>query len=305
MAINFDDLRVFAAVARARGFREASRATGTSASGASEAVRRLEAELGVRLLNRTTRTVAPSEAGARLLARVGPALGEIETALDVVKSSRDHPAGTVRLNVPTIAARVVLPNIVPAFMAAYPDIRVEVTADDQLVDVLAAGYDAGIRYQETIEKDMIAVPIGPRTQCYALAASRAYLERHGRPDHPRKLLEHTCLRLRFAGRALVPWEFERDGEIIEVEPSGPLVVTLGNAADVLVAAAIAGTGILYLIEDWLRPHFESGALVPILERWWLRFSGPFLYYPSRRHMPAALRAFIDFVGSDRAPSKKS
>ena len=164
------------------------------------------------------------------------------------------------------------------------------------VDVFAAGCDAGIRYQETLEKDMIAVPIGPRAQCYALAASRAYIEQHGRPNHPRRLLDHACLRLRYAGGALVPWEFERDGETIEVEPTGPLVATLGNAADVLVAAAIAGNGILYLFEDWLRPHLESGALEPLLERWWLRFSGPFLYYPSRSHMPAALRAFIDFVG---------
>jgi DNA-binding transcriptional LysR family regulator len=303
MPISLDDVRVFAAVARAGGFREASRASGTSASGASEAVRRLEAEVGVRLLNRTTRSVAATEAGARLLERLGSALGEIEAALDVVKSSRDQPAGTVRLNVPTVAARLVLPKILPAFLAAYPDIRVEVTADDALVDVLAAGCDAGIRYQETLEKDMIAVPIGPRVQCYALAASRGYLERQGRPRHPRKLLEHACLRLRFASGALVPWEFERAGETIEVEPTGPLVATLGNAADVLVAAAIAGNGILYLFEDWLRPHLESGALEPILERWWLRFSGPFLYYPSRRHMPPALRAFIDFVGSGGAQPK--
>lgn len=301
MAINLDDVRVFSSVARAGGFREASRVSGTSASSASEAVRRLEAEVGVRLLNRTTRTVAPTEAGGRLLARLRPALDEIEAALDVVKSSRDQPAGTVRLNVPTIAARLVLPKLVPAFLAAYPDIRVEVTANDELVDVLAAGCDAGIRYQETLEKDMIAVPIGPRAQCYGLVASPAYLERHGRPRHPRRLLDHACLRLRFASGALVPWEFARDGETLEVDPSGPLVATLGNAADVLVAAAVAGNGILYLFEDWLRPHLESGALEPILERWWLRFSGPFLYYPSRRHMPAALRAFIDFIGRSENP----
>lgn len=299
MAIHLDDVRVFAAVARAGGFREASRASGTSASRASEAVRRLESEVGVRLLHRTTRTVAPTEAGARLLDRLGPALAEIESALDVVKSSRDQPAGTVRLNVPTVVARVVLPRIVPAFLAAYPDIRVEVAADDELVDVLAAGCDAGIRYQETLEKDMIAIPIGPREQRFALAASPTYLERRGRPGHPRKLLDHACLRVRFSGGALIPWEFERDGEAVKVEPTGPLVATLGNAADLLVAAAVAGGGILYLFEDWLRPHFESGALKPILERWWLRFPGPFLYYPSRRHMPAALRAFIDFVRNDR------
>lgn len=301
MAINLDDVRIFAAVARAGGFREASRVSGTSASSASEAVRRLEAEVRVRLLNRTTRTVTPTEAGARLLERLGPALGEIEAALDVVKSSHHHPAGTLRLNVPTVAARLVLPKIVPAFLAAYPDIRVDVTVEDELVDVLAAGCDAGIRYRETLEKDMIAVPIGPRAQRYALVASRAYLERHGRPRHPRKLLEHACLRLRFANGRLVPWQFEREGETIEVEPTGPLVATLGNAADVLIAAAIGGSGILYLFEDWLRPYLDSGALEPILERWWHSFSGPFLYCPNRHHMPAPLRAFIDFIGSDRAP----
>lgn len=295
MAVNFDDVRVFAAVARAGGFREAGRLSGTSASSASEAVRRLEAGLGVRLLHRTTRTVVPTEAGARLLARLSPALTEITSALDVVKGSRDQPAGTLRLNVPTVAARVVLPRIVPAFLAAYPDIRVDVSEEDQLVDIVAAGCDAGIRYEETLEKDMIAVPIGPREQRYALAASADYLERHGRPTHPRKLLDHACLRVRFSSGAPILWEFERDGEVLKVDPPGPLVASLGNASDLLVAAAIAGTGIVYLFEDWLRPHFESGALKPVLPRWWLRFSGPFLYYPSRRHMPAALRAFVDFI----------
>lgn len=299
MAINLDDLRVFAAVARAGGFRQASRASGTSASSASEAVRRLEAELGVRLLHRTTRTVAPTEAGAGLLDRLGPALAEIASALDVVRSARDRPAGTLRLNVPTVAARVVLPRILPAFLAAHPDIRVDVTVEDKRVDILAAGCDAGIRYEETLEKDMIAVPIGPREQRYALAASPGYLERHGRPNHPRKLLDHACLRVRFSSGAPVPWEFERDGEVLKVDPSGPLATNLGNAADLLVATAIAGGGILYLFEDWLEPHFESGALKPILERWWLRFSGPFLYYPSRRHVPAALRAFVDFIRANR------
>ncbi len=300
MTVNLDDVRVFAAVARAGGFREVSRVSGTSASAVSEAVRRLETELGVRLLHRTTRSVSPTEAGAALLDRLGPALAEIASALDVVKSSRDRPAGTLRLNVPIVAARLVLPKMLPPFLAAHPDIRVEVTAEDKLVDILAEGCDAGIRYEETLEKDMIAVPIGPRVQRFALAASPAYLERRGRPSHPRKLLEHACLRVRFPGGARIAWELERDGETLKLDPPGSLVGNLGNAADLLVAAAIEGTGILYLFEDWLKPHFESGALVPILERWWLRFPGPFLYYPSRRHMPAALRAFVDFIRSGRA-----
>jgi DNA-binding transcriptional LysR family regulator len=302
MPVNLDDLRVFSAVARARGFREAGRASGTSASGMSEAVRRLEAEVGVRLLHRSTRSVAPTEAGTRLLERLGPALTEIEAALDVVKSSRDQPAGTLRLNVPTVAAKIVLPRILPAFLSAYPDIRVEVKAEDQLVDILAAGCDAGIRYEETLEKDMIAVPIGPRQQRYALAASPAYIARRGRPNHPRKLLEHPCLRVRLPSGGPIAWEFERDGKVLNVEPSGPLVANLGNGTELLVAAAVEGSGIIYLFEDWLQPYFDSGALKPLLERWWLRFSGPFLYYPSRRHMPAALRVFVDFIraGNDKA-----
>jgi DNA-binding transcriptional LysR family regulator len=299
MALNLDDVRVFAAVARAGGFREASRTGGTSASSASEAVRRLEAELGVRLLHRTTRSVAPTEAGAGLLQRLGPALAEIGAALDVVKSSRDQPAGTLRLNVPVVAARLVLPRIVPPFLAAHPAIRVEVTADNKLVDILAAGCDAGIRYEETLEKDMIAVPIGPREQCLALAASSAYLERRGRPTHPRQLLDHACLGGRFSNGALCAWEFERDGEVVKVDPSGPLVGNLAGAMDLLIAAAIAGTGLVYSFEEWLSPHFESGTLKPVMERWWARFSGPFLYYPSRRHVPAALRAFVEFIRARR------
>lgn len=299
MSVDLEDVRVFAAVAKAGGFREASRASGTSASSASEAVRRLEAELGVRLLHRTTRSVAPTEAGARLLARLDPALGEIASALDVVKASHDRPAGTLRLNVPTVAARVVLPRILPAFLAAHPDVRVDVTADDALVDILAAGCDAGIRYEETLERDMIAVPIGPRQQRFALGGSPAYLERCGRPTHPRQLLDHACLRMRFAGRAPLPWVFERKGETVRVETDGPLVGNIGNAVDLLIEAAVAGTGLVHGFEEWLAPHFESGALVPVLERWWLRFPGPFLYYPSRKHMPAPLRAFVDFVRRKR------
>ncbi|MES0157390.1 LysR family transcriptional regulator [Mesorhizobium sp. M0018] len=295
MQIDLGDLNAFVAVARAKGFRDAARASGGSASGLSEAVRRLETQLGVRLLNRTTRSVVLTEAGEGLLARLGPALTEVESALDVVNGFRDRPAGTLRLNVPVSAARLVLPSIVSPFLAAYPGIRLEVISEESFVDVLAAGCDAGIRYEERLEQDMIAVPIGPRVQRFATAASPAYLDRHGRPQHPRDLLGHACLRGRFASRAMPPWEFERDGEVVRVDPTGPLLVTLGGATDLKVDAAIAGTGIISLFEDWLRPHFESGALEPLLEPWWQSFSGPFLYYPGRRLVPAPLRAFIDFI----------
>lgn len=295
MQAELADLDAFVAVARAGGFRDAARAAGVSASGLSEAVRRLEAKLGVRLLNRTTRSVAPTEAGARLLERLGPALSEVETALDVVNVFREKPAGTLKLNVPVSAARLVLPRIVPAFLAAYPDIRLDIVAEDSFVDVLAAGCDAGIRYDERLEQDMIAVPIGPRAQRFAAGAAPAYLERRGRPDHPRDLLGHSCLRSRFSSGSMTAWEFERDGEVVRVDPAGPLVVSAGTASEIAIAAAVAGLGIIHHFEDWLRPHLDSGALEPVLEPWWQQFSGPFLYYPGRRLVPAPLRAFIDFI----------
>jgi DNA-binding transcriptional LysR family regulator len=289
------DLNAFVAVARAGGFREAARIGGTSASGISEAVRRLEASLGVRLLNRTTRSVAPTEAGERLLDRLGPALREVDAALDVVNGFRDRPAGTLRLNVPVSVARLVLPAIVPGFMKAFPEIRLEVIAEDSFVDLLAAGCDAGIRYDERLEQDMVAVPIGPRVQRFATAAAPSYLAENGQPEHPRDLLDHRCLRGRFRSGAMNSWEFERDGEIVRVDPGGPLIVSPGGAIDLAIVVTIAGGGIIHLFEEWLRPHLQAGELVPVLESWWQPFSGPFLYYPGRRLVPAPLRAFIDFV----------
>lgn len=295
MKVDLSDLNAFLVVARAKGFRDGARANGSSASGLSAAVRRLEAQLGVRLLNRTTRSVFLTEAGKGLLERLDPVLVEVEAALDVVNRFRDRPAGTLRLNVPVSAVRLVLPAIVPSFLAAYPDIRMEVIAEESFVDVLAAGCDAGIRYGERLEQDMIAVPIGPRNQRFALGAAPAYLDRRGRPDHPRDLLTHSCLQGQFPSGAKMAWEFERDGEVVQVDATGPLIVSIGGGTDLLVDAAIAGTGIVPLFEDWLRPHFVSGALEPVLEPWWQRFPGPFLYYPGRRLVPAPLRAFIDFI----------
>ena len=297
MATDLQDLFAFLAVVQAKGFREGARASGTSASGLSEAVRRLETRLGVRLLNRTTRSVLPTEAGARLVERLVPALGEVEAALDVVNSFRDRPTGTLRLNVPATVARLVLPSIVTPFLKTYPEIRLEVIVEDSYVDMLAAGCDAGIRYDERLEQDMIAVPIGPRFQRFATAASPDYLNARGRPEHPRDLLAHACLRGQFASGAIPTWEFERDGEIVIVDPAGPLLVRLGAAVDLAVASAVDGLGVIHLFEEWLRPHLDSGALEPVLEPWWQTFTGPFLYYSGRRHLPAPLRAFVDFIRS--------
>ncbi|MHA0328656.1 LysR family transcriptional regulator [Sphingomonas parapaucimobilis] len=296
MKADLADLNAFLAVAQARGFRDAARTVGSSASTLSEAVRRLEARLGVRLLHRTTRSVVPTEAGTRLIERLAPALGEVEAALDVVNLFRDTPAGTLKLNVPVSAARLVLPAILPGFLAAYPDIQVEIMAEDILVDMVASGCDAGIRYDERLEQDMIAVPIGPRIQRFATAAAPGYLALRGRPAHPRDLLDHACLRGRFTSGALTsPWEFERSGEIVRIEPQGPLIASVSGAADLLVDIAVAGGGIIHLFEDWLRPVLASGALEPVLPDWWQSFSGPFLYYSGRRLVPPPLRAFVDYI----------
>lgn len=286
------DLDAFTAVARHRGFRHAAKLRGVSASTLSEAVRRLEARLGVRLLNRTTRSVTPTEAGARLLERLVPALGEVGAALDAVNSFRDSPTGTLRLNVPSIVARVVLPSLVEGFLKVHPGITVEVVAEDSFVDVLAGGFDAGVRYDERLEQDMIAVPIGPRVQRFVAAAAPAYLAVHGRPDHPRDLLGHACIRHRFSSGVALPWEFERDGEAVRISPAGPLIA---NTLELEIGAAVAGLGVIYSFEESLAPALAGGTLEPVLPDWWQRFSGPFLYYAGRRLMPAPLRSFVDFI----------
>lgn len=295
MAADTKDLIAFLAVVQAGGFREAARTGHGSASQLSEAVKRLESRLGVRLLHRSTRSVSATEAGQRLAERLTPALAEVQASLDVLDHYRDNPAGTLRLNVPANVARTVLPPIITPFLKRYPEIRLEVTVEDSFVDLLAAGGDAGIRYDERLAQDMIAVPIGPRTQRLVTAASPAYLQAHGRPEHPRDLLQHACLRGQFSGGAIPTWEFERDGDIVRVDPQGPLQVRQGAALDLAVQAAIDGLGIIHLFENWLRPHLDSGALLPVLEPWWQSFSGPYLYYSGRHQLPSPLRVFVDFI----------
>jgi DNA-binding transcriptional LysR family regulator len=228
----------------------------------------------------------------QLLERLAPALSEVSAAIDEVNKFRNSPAGTLRLNVPGIVAQLVLPPIVERFLKAHPGIVVEVSADDSFIDVLAAGFDAGVRYDERLEQDMIAVPIGPRVQRFAVAAAPAYLAAHGRPKHPKDLLTHACIRHRFQSGVTPPWEFERAGEIVRVTPSGPLIA---NTLELKLGAAVAGLGIVHSFEEYLVPPIARGELEPVLEDWWQSFSGPFLYYAGRRHLPSPLRAFIDFV----------
>ncbi|RYF48316.1 MAG: LysR family transcriptional regulator, partial [Cytophagaceae bacterium] len=277
MKVELKDLTAFVAVAQSGGFRDAARLTGVSASGLSEAMRRVEAQLGVRLLHRTTRSVTVTEAGRDLLDRLKPVLTELEIALDGVNSFRDKPAGTLKLNVSLAVARLILPKIVPPFLAAYPDVRLDLIVEENLIDVLAAGCDAGVRYDEHLEQDMIALPIGPRVQRFVAAASPAYLDQHGRPDHPLDLLEHACLRGRFPSGLMPLWDFERGEEKLQIDPHGPLIIQIGGGVELLIDAAVAGTGIIYLFEDWLAPYLEAGKLEAILEPWSTSFPGPFLY----------------------------
>jgi DNA-binding transcriptional LysR family regulator len=293
---DLQDLLAFAAVAGARSFRGAATRRGVSASALSAAVRRLEDRLGLRLLNRTTRSVAPTEAGARLLERLTPALSEVAAAIDSVNGFRDTPVGTLRLNVPTGVARLILPDVMARFMAAQPGIQVEVTAEDDFVDVLAKGYDAGIRYDERLELDMIAVPIGPRTDRFVAVAAPAYLDAHGRPSHPDELLTHSAIRHRFLHGVSHSWEFEREGRIVKVSPPARL---LTNSQELQRAAVLAGLGIAASFHGMYRDLIESGAVEEVLPGWSTPFSGPFLFYPGRRYMPGPLRAFVDFLREDQ------
>ncbi|MGU3412461.1 LysR family transcriptional regulator [Enterobacteriaceae bacterium C34A] len=289
------DLKAFAVVAHAGGFREAARLLQLSPSGLSDAVRRLETHLGVRLLHRTTRSVSPTEQGKQLLERIAPAFAELENALQTVTSSRDKPAGNLRLNVPVNATRLFLAPLLTPFLQRYPDISVEVIAETGVVDILAAGCDAGIRYEERLEQDTIAIPIGPREQRFATAAAPALLEKYGTPQHPDDLLKMPCIRGRFAKGNLERWTFQRGEEIRHIEPHGPLIYSGGTAVDLGVTMALEGIGVISLFEAWLQPHLDSGRLVPLLESWWQPFAGPYLYYSGRKLLPPPLRAFIDFV----------
>ena len=289
---NLSDVALFAAVVEAGGFRAAAQKRGMSASSLSDCMRRLESDLGLRLLNRTTRSVTPTSAGARLLERLRPALEEISAAFNDLDDESQRPVGTLKLNVPVPVARHLMPGLLERFLKRYPGVNVEVVMDNSFIDVIGAGYDAGVRYEESLARDMIAGPIGPRRQRFAAAAAPAYLDRHGTPEHPRDLAGHRLIGHRFESGKLAVWEFERDGDTFRVPPRGPL---LSSSQDLEVGAALAGTGIIYTFEEYLRAALADGRLRPVLEGWWQSFDGPYLYYTGRRHLPAPLRAFVDFL----------
>ena len=294
---SYDDLAVFLAVCNAGGFRTAARQLGLSPSSVSEAVTRVESQLGVPLLARTTRSVMPTEAGRALAARMAPLFAETRAALDDVAGPGQAVRGRLKLNVTGAVMVDILPPLIDRFILRHPAVRVEIEVDNRLVDITAAGCDAGIRYGEHLAQDVIAVPIGPRFQQLALAAAPAYLARRGTPAHPRDLLEHDCVRMRYSSGALTEWSFNKNGVAVTLDPPCKLVVGV-DAAAAAIGFACAGHGFVCTFKNWLDADFARGALVPVLPDWWLQFDGPQLYFPSRR-MTAPLRAFVDLVAEDR------
>ncbi|CAL1691373.1 HTH-type transcriptional regulator PgrR [Brevundimonas subvibrioides] len=295
-----DDLGVFLAVAETGGFRSAAKRLNLSPSTVSEKIGQLEARLGVPLLLRTTRSVRVTDAGAQLAGRITPLLNEARAALQDAASSRSEVRGLLRLNVTGAVMVDILPDLIERFVRGHPRVRVEIVVEDRLVDITAAGCDAGIRYGEHLAQDVIAVPIGPRIQRVALAASPAYLAGRDRPAQPADLLDHDCIRLRFSSGAMVRWELERGDQTVTVDPPGRL--TLGvDASAAAIDFARQGLGIVGTFENWLEPHLRSGDLVPVLPEWWPSFEGPWLYFSSR-FMSAPLRAFVDLVAEARAPA---
>lgn len=283
------EMSAFVAVAEQASFAKAARQLGVSRSTLSETIRNLEEKLGVRLLNRTTRSVALTEVGERLLAELRPALEGFQAAVDSIGAFRDQPTGRLRLTVPRPAAKQVLEPMVADFLHAHPAITLEVVTDSALTDIVRDRFDAGIRPGHRVEQDMIALRVGEDARA-TLVASPDYLARRGRPAAPGDLRGHNCIRQRFPGGVVNRWEFEKRGRSLEVLVSGSLITSDGDLA---VRAAQDGVGIARVPATFVEPHIESGRLEALLEDWRPRSVGFFLYYPSRRQTPPALQALIE------------
>lgn len=290
MRQNLNDLAAFAVIARTRSFTAAAAELGVSPSALSHAMRALEARLDLRLLARTTRSVALTEAGMALLGRLAPALAQIDEGLEALADWRDAPGGTVRVTTFHWIASTLLARKLPGFLGRHPGITVEVNVDDGLRDIVALGFDAGIRLGESVERDMIAVRIGPSLRM-AVVATPDYWSTHGRPRHPRDLLGHPCITYRNLGNgSLLPWDFEKDGKELRIQVRGPLAC---NSADLALAAVRAGCGVGWTEQEDVAEDLATGRLERVLDDWCQLYPGAFLFHPSRRQVPAPLRALID------------
>lgn len=282
----------FTRVAHHGSFTRAAAELEVSPSALSQTVRGLEAQLGMRLLNRTTRKVGLTEHGAQFLAQVRPALEMIGGAFDSLDDARQRPNGTLRINLARVTASIVVMPGLDEFRRRYPDLSLDLAIHDGFVDLIAGGFDAGIRLGESLAQDMVAVPVsGPMRMC--VVGSPDYFRRRGRPQTPGQLAGHECIRYRFVGSGVIaPWEFERDGQSLKIEPKGHLLV---NDGEVLIDAARQGLGLAYIFEAAVEDELRSGKLQRVLGDWCEPFPGFFLYYPSRAQMPLKLRVFIDFL----------
>lgn len=287
---SFHELEIFSTVARHRSFRKAAEERGVSPSALSHALRALEEKLGVRLLNRTTRSVLPTEAGARLLQTLEPAFQDVSLALQDLRAMQDTPTGSLRINMPRPAARL-LADRMARFVLQYPRVSLEVVTEERLIDIVAEGFDAGIRFGESVAADMVSVPVGA-SQRFAVVASPEYLSLHGVPEKPQDLMRHACIGRRFPSGRRYDWEFENAEALFTVAVSGPLVL---DDDDSMIRAAILGVGCAYVYEALVQQDIGQKRLQPLLRNW-MPGAEPFcLYYPSRRQMPLPLRVFIDFL----------
>lgn len=296
----FAEISVFAAIAEHKSFAKAAAQLGVSPSTLSHSLRSLEERLGVRLLNRTTRSVSPTDIGKRLLGRVRPALDELEAAVESLKAFRDKPAGHLRIIMPQLAGGLVMAPVLARFVAAYPEIVLEISTSPNLANIVSGDFDAGIRRGERVERDMIAVRVSGPVRM-AVVAAPAYLARHGAPVTPRDLRAHNCVRFRMPDGTIFPWQFAERDEPFEVAVSGSVIV---NDRDLVLRAALDGAGIAYMAAELIAPFTADGRLVVLLEEWTPPWSGLFLYYPSRRQIPMPLQVFADFLRANLARSEQ-
>jgi DNA-binding transcriptional LysR family regulator len=285
------ELSAFAEVATLRSFRKAAEVLELSPSTVSHLMRRLEQHMGVRLLNRTTRSVAPTQAGERLLARLRPALAELESALGEVDDFRGEATGRVRINAPEQGIRLLLRDVVPAFQKKFPQIELDLVTEGRFVDIVKEGFDAGVRLGGTIPQDMIALQLGGEARCIAVASPK-YLARRKRPQTPDDLLSHECIRVRLPNGKLFAWEFEKRGQSLAIDVPGTLTL---NQEGLMIEAALAGLGVAYVFESSVQGALRARRLISVLDEWCPAFPGAFLYYPGNSKLPAALRAFVDIL----------
>src|SRR3982751_851449 len=287
-----DGLLAFWKVAQHRGFSAAAAALEVSPSALSQAIRTLETRLGVRLLNRTTRSVSLTEAGEAYLSRIGPALADVLDAGEQLHALQGRPSGLLRINAARIAIAMDLQPILAGFLKTYPEVQIELISDEGYVDIVERGFDAGVRMGESVQKDMIAIPLG-RTVTVAVVGSPDYFKRHPVPRHPRELVNHNCIRFRFSGSgAVYKWEFTVDDRVVEYEIGGSLTISDSLFS---VEAALEGIGLSYNFDTLTLPHIRAKRLKRVLSAFSPTFPGFYLYYPSRRQQPPKLQAFVDYV----------